>query len=50
MIQLEPSWEVFGECPKCYAEPGKPCYRITARSKNLIPLKDPHRGRKQKND
>lgn len=48
MTQPEPSWEVFGECPKCFTDEGKPCYSLASRSKNLIPLKEPHRGRKQK--
>lgn len=45
---IEPSWEVFKDCPKCFAVAGDPCYKLYSTSKNLVVCAEPHRGRKKK--
>lgn len=44
---IEPSWEVFDECPKCFAEKKKPCYNLTSTSANLVVNSNPHPARKK---
>ncbi len=41
-----PSWEVFDECPTCYAGPKMPCLNMKKSTKNPVVALNPHHGRK----
>lgn len=46
---IEPSWSVFGPCPRCGAPDGTPCWNMRATGMNRISLamRNPHPGRKK---